>query len=656
MTRNGFRSLAVQPRSRKARLGMVLGGLCVIAASVLVRYYWGTSSARAQVAQAPARPASPAQQAAVPNNAPAPQAEAPPSSATAGKKPIPDIVAMVNNQPITRDELAAECRVHYGKEVLEALVNKYLILQECRRRGVAVSRNEVDEEIEQMAKSFNLPVEQWLKLLKQERAIKPDQYANDIIWPTLALRKLAGDRLTVTQDELATAFEAEYGPSINARMIVCSSMEKAQKVQAMAAANPADFGNLAKTYSDDSASASMKGLVQPIRKHSANREIEQAAFAMSDGEVSKVLHANAQYVIVKREKLNEARPVRLEQVASRLEKIIRDRKMRSVASEVFKDLQEHAVVKNVLNDPVLSRQMTPGVVAIINDAQISIRQLDDECLERHGQDVLDGAINRKLVEQACRRKNVTVTPKEIDEEIARAAAIMVRALPDGSPDVKAWLDMVTKRQGVSIDVYKRDVVWPSVALRKLTGGNVAINEDDLRKGFEANYGPRVRCRAIVMNNQRRAQQVWEMARKDLTADNFSELATKYSIEGGSRALGGEVPPIRRFGGQPLLEEEAFSLKQGEISGVIQLEDKFVILYCEGHTKPVEVEFAKVRELIYEDIHEKKLRLAMGDMFEQIQDTATIDNFLNGTSRSPAKTVQREAGGAVPAAYQTPMPK
>ena len=43
-----------------------------------------------------------------------------------------------------------------------------------------------------MAKSFSLPVDQWLKLLKQEREVQPEQYANDIIWPTLALRKLAG--------------------------------------------------------------------------------------------------------------------------------------------------------------------------------------------------------------------------------------------------------------------------------------------------------------------------------------------------------------------------------------------------------------------------------------------------------------------------------
>ena len=37
--------------------------------------------------------------------------------------------------PSRRDELAVECRLHYGKDVLESMVNKFLILAECRQIG-----------------------------------------------------------------------------------------------------------------------------------------------------------------------------------------------------------------------------------------------------------------------------------------------------------------------------------------------------------------------------------------------------------------------------------------------------------------------------------------------------------------------------------------
>ena len=571
-----------------------------------------------------------------PQSAPTPHST---TSATAERMPIPDVVAAINGHGISRDELAVECRIHFGKEVLESMVNKYLILAECRQRGITVSRREVDDEITQMAKSFSLPVDQWMNLLWQDRGIKPDQYANDIIWPSLALRKLAGERLLPTQKELTDAFEMEYGAAVKVRIIVCTTAENAQKVQALAAANPNDFGKLAQQWSEDAPSASVKGLVPPIRKHSPCPEIETAAFGLEDGQVSGVIQSSGQYVILKRDGLIPAPQITLAQAAPRLEKIIRDRKMRQVSTEIFKELQTKARVQNVLNDPKLRQQLGEGVVALVNGAPIYLRALDEECIYRHGTDVLQSVIGRRMLELECKQKQVTVSEKEIDAEIAHAAAEFTKPLPDGSTDVKGWLEAACKQLDVNAETYRREVVWPSVALRKLAVGRIEITAEDLKKGFEANYGPRVRCRAIVLDNQRRAQEVWDMARRTPTVENFSELAGKYSIERSSRALLGEVPPIKKYGGQPVLEDEAFSLKPGEISGIIQLDDKFVILFCEGYTKPIDVKQSEVERNIAEDIREKKEKLAMREYYQRLQDKTMIDNFLDPTaSHSPAKPI------------------
>jgi parvulin-like peptidyl-prolyl isomerase len=614
---------------------MIVAGLSVLAVCLVIRSYWGAEPANAEppASRAQARESAPP---ATPENAPS----------ASGKKSVPEIVATVNNRPVTREELAQECLRHYGKQVLEAMTNRQLIVQECQRRQVTITRGEIDAEIERMAKSFSLPVDQWLKLLKQERNIEPEHYATDIIWPTLALRKLAGAQIEVTRKELQEAFESEFGAQVKVRIIACTTLKKAQEAHALVTAKPEDFGNVAMQYSED-VSKSVKGLIQPIRKHATYPEIEQAAFALADGEVSKVIAVGGQYVVLKREGLQQAaRDVAYNDVAPRLEKALRDRKLRSQAEEIFKHLQKQSVVVVLLNDPVKGQRM-PGVAAAVNGASITLRQLAEECIERHGKEVLEGTINRRLIETACKQQNVMVTQQEIDAEVSRAASLMVKPLPDGSPDVKGWLKMVTEKQGVTAEVYCRDAVWPSVALRKLVGEKVAVTQEDLQKSFESNYGKRVRCRAIVMSNQRRAQQVWEMARKTPTVENFGELASKFSIEASSRALQGEVPPIRKHGGQPNVEDEAFTLKPGEISGVIQVDDKYVILYCEGHTKPpVEVSFESVKQYMYEDVRDKKQRLAMAEYFERLQSSATVDNFLTGESRSPQKPA---AGAAATAA-------
>lgn len=285
---------------------------------------------------------------------------------------------------------------------------------------------------------------------------------------------------------------------------------------------------------------------------------------------------------------------------------------------------------------------------MVNGQKITVFDLAEECIERHGSDVLEGTINRRILDQQLRKRNLKVTDAEIDAEIARAAMAMGKTTSNGKPDVEGWLEHVTKNENISREVYVRDEVWPSTALKILVGENVKITQEDLKRGFDANYGPKVRCRAIVLNNQRRAQEVWEKARDvverkpDQAIKVFGDLAEQYSIEAGSRSLRGEVPPIQKHGGQPLLEQEAFTLKKGELSGIIQVADSYVILYCEGYTKPIDTNFEEVKDLLHRDIHEKKMRLAMAKTFDELKESSRVDNYLTGTSKVPKKEEQAMA--------------
>ena len=115
-------------------------------------------------------------------------------------------------------------------------------------------------------------------------------------------------------------------------------------------ANPEDFGIIARDNSEDVASASAKGLIQPIRMHGSYEGIEKAAFNMADGEISPVIQAGGQYVIIKREELIPASPMKMQQVAAKLEEVIRERKLRKVANEVFQQLKDNSKLEIVWGD------------------------------------------------------------------------------------------------------------------------------------------------------------------------------------------------------------------------------------------------------------------------------------------------------------------
>ncbi len=74
-----------------------------------------------------------------------------------------DVLARVKNQTIGYDAVARECVERHGKDVLENMINRTLIQQECDRQGVTISKADVEQEIAAITKKFNLPVDQWLR-------------------------------------------------------------------------------------------------------------------------------------------------------------------------------------------------------------------------------------------------------------------------------------------------------------------------------------------------------------------------------------------------------------------------------------------------------------------------------------------------------------
>ena len=133
--------------------------------------------------------------------------------------------------------------------------------------------------------------------------------------------------------------------------------------------------------------------------------------------------------------------------------------------------------------------------------------------------------------------------------------------------------------------------------------------------------------AIVLNTQRQANMVWDLANNNSNDYFFGQLAEQYSVEPVSRANQGKVPPIRKHGGQPVVEEEAFRLKKGELSGIVAVGGKFIIMRCTGHTVPVVESIDDVRDELVSYLSERKTHSAMTVKFDDIRQQADVINFL-----------------------------
>ncbi|MEM7454854.1 MAG: peptidylprolyl isomerase [Planctomycetota bacterium] len=551
-----------------------------------------------------------------------------------------ETLAVVNGQPISRQQVANECLRRFGENVLEDIVNKQLVLNECRRRNVVITEQDVIEDIRATAARFGLSADRYMNEIARNRGVAPEKLRNEH-WHRLATRRLAEQDLTVTQEEIAKQMEFEFGESIQVREIAVNTRQEAEQILQEARANPADFERLAKVHSVDMNSASMGGMLPPVRRHSGFPQLEDVAFAMQPGEVSDIIQLEDKFIILKCETIRPAMvltPEQETQVREELISTISENKLKEAAIDLFMDLQQRVNIVNVMNDEQLSREM-PGVAAMVDQTRITRQMVAEECIARFGRDMLETEIMRTLMIQELRKANMQVSSEDINHEIARVAAQYGFLKSDGSPDINGWVAFTTRDDPSKEPFYLEDEVWPSVAMRMLVEDSVTVTDEDLQKSFESNFGPRVEVLVVMLSDQRTALKVWRMATANPDREYFGQLAGEYSIDPTSQMNYGEVPPIRRHGGSSELENEAFALQPGEISRVVQAGQHWVIMYCKGQTTPRITDFEVVRDELYADIFEKKVRIATAERYYQVRESAQIDNFLAGTSQTGQDAVR-----------------
>ncbi|QDU12009.1 peptidylprolyl isomerase [Gimesia aquarii] len=260
-------------------------------------------------------------------------------------------VAKVGNVIISEDELARECLALFGPDVLENVVNRAIIQQACQKAGVVVEQAEVHAEVNRIAKRFNLDTKTWYDMLQAERKMNPNQYRRNVIWPMLALRKLAGQQTKLTQEQVQKAFVRDYGPRVKARMIMLDNLGRAQKVWDKLKSNPADFERIARDNSIEPNSRALGGAIQPIPQYSDNERLWQAAFKLKEGEISGIIQIGlSRYAILKCEGRTEPVVTSIDEVKEQLLDQLTEEQTQEAVARVFDKLKRETRVDNYITN------------------------------------------------------------------------------------------------------------------------------------------------------------------------------------------------------------------------------------------------------------------------------------------------------------------
>lgn len=208
-----------------------------------------------------------------------------------------------NGQDFSKDE-GKKILGEIKKQVLDAMINDKIALQQAEKEGVSLSDEEFRDAMNSL-EEYHGGKEALDKYISQqgldrdsfEKSVKEQLIINKFKDKITADVKVTDEEIKKFYDENKTMFELP-APEIRASHILVDTQEEAEKILAEIKAG-ADFAELAKKYSKDPATKDIGGDLGYFSKGKMDAEFEKAAFALKTGQVSDVVKTSFGYHIIK---------------------------------------------------------------------------------------------------------------------------------------------------------------------------------------------------------------------------------------------------------------------------------------------------------------------------------------------------------------------
>ncbi|GMT41685.1 MAG: peptidylprolyl isomerase [bacterium] len=226
--------------------------------------------------------------------------------------------------------------------------------------------------------------------------------------------------------------------------------------------------------------------------------------------------------------------------------------------------------------------------------------------------VLENMINTKLLGLDAKAKSVKTDEKKVQEKLDR--------IKKKYGSEKQFKKFLTEKNITKSDFLKdvRNGVLITDLLENHVFNVIKISENEARGYYMANMkkyeNPKmVKARHILIKvaldadeavKKETIKRVEEILKKYENGEKFEDLAKKYS-EGPSAPRGGDLGFFRRGVMSKPFEEAAFSMKQGEISGIVNTRFGMHIIKVDEVKEATAIEFDNVKPQIMMDLKIKK---------------------------------------------------
>ena len=282
------------------------------------------------------------------------------------------------------------------------------------------------------------------------------------------------------------------------------------------------------------------------------------------------------------------------------------------------------------------------VAGIYGNVPITREEFGEYLIARHS-DKLELLVNKRIIELACKQRGIEVTAAEVE-------AALAEDLKGLKVNQKDFVSQVLKHYNKTLYEWKEDVIRPKLALEKLCRDRIKVTDQDLQDAFQAYFGEKVDCRLILFpkENEKVAMEKYGDLRS--SDEEFNREARAQASVTLARK-GGQIEPIgHKTTGNPDLEKEAFSLRPGEVSRLIETPQGLALLKCVKRIPPDNTRsLENERQALEKEIVEKKIQMEIPNLMKELKDQAQPKLFLQKatTQEELEHAVKKELSGGAP---------
>lgn len=306
----------------------------------------------------------------------------PSGTATVDTSKLPAVVAKVNGQAVTRDDLlqsakGAQQRLaaagqgappadsDFYNQILDRIIGSVLLYQESQAQGTAASDDDAQKEMAAIENRINDPnaFNQLLQKQNMTRAELQETLKEDLSIQNYVEQKIA-PTIEVSDAEAKTFYDQNTDKMQRPERVQVSHIlirvpdgatdeqKKAAKQKAedllQQIKNGADFAQLAQENSDDPGSKARGGALGWISRGQTVKPFEDAAFALKPQQVSDVVESPFGYHIIKQTGHQEAGTVSFDEAKDQVKNFLKQQKVDAAVQAKVEELKGKAKIERFI--------------------------------------------------------------------------------------------------------------------------------------------------------------------------------------------------------------------------------------------------------------------------------------------------------------------